>query len=44
MIDDITATLRLARLSDVLASTDTRLREGDAATMRPWATGFDPLD
>jgi replicative DNA helicase len=44
MIDDVATTLGLSRLSDVLASTDTRLRQGDAATLRPWATGFDPLD
>jgi replicative DNA helicase len=44
MIDDVAATLGLSRVSDVLASTDARLRQGDAATLRPWATGFDPLD
>ncbi len=44
MIDDIGTTVRLFRLSGVLASTDSRLRQGDAASLRPWATGFDPLD
>jgi len=44
MIDDAATALGLARLSDVLASTDARLRQGDAATLKPWATGFDPLD
>ena len=44
MIDDASPTFRLSRLSDVLAATDSRLRQGEAATMRPWATGFDPLD
>lgn len=44
MIDDIAPTVRLSRLSDVLASTDSRLRRGDAASMSPWPTGFDPLD
>ncbi len=43
MIEDI-AGFRLSRLSDVLAATDSRLRQGEAATLRPWATGFDPLD
>jgi replicative DNA helicase len=44
MIDDGPSTFRLSRLSDVLAATDSRLRQGEAATMRPWPTGFDPLD
>jgi len=44
MIDDASPTFRLSRLSDVLAATDARLRQGEAATMRPWATGFEPLD
>jgi replicative DNA helicase len=44
MIDDAAPTFRLSRLSDVLAATDSRLRQGEAATMRPWATGFEPLD
>ncbi len=44
MIDDAAPNFRLSRLSDVLAATDSRLRQGEAATMRPWATGFDPLD
>ncbi|MFN8158100.1 MAG: DnaB-like helicase C-terminal domain-containing protein [Candidatus Nanopelagicales bacterium] len=43
MIEDI-AGYRLTRLSDVLAATDSRLRQGDTGTLRPWATGFDPLD
>jgi len=44
MIDDASPTFRLSRLSDVLAATDARLRQGEAAAMRPWATGFEPLD
>ena len=44
MIDDASQTLRLSRLSDVLAATDSRLRQGEAASMRPWGTGFEPLD
>lgn len=44
MIDDVTPSLRLSRLSEVLAATDARLRQGEAATMRPWPTGFEPLD
>ena len=44
MIDDATPAFRLSRLSDVLAATDSRLRQGEAATMRPWPTGFEPLD
>ncbi|HEV7197108.1 MAG TPA: AAA family ATPase, partial [Pedococcus sp.] len=32
------------RVSDVLARTDQRLREGGSAAPRPWATGFSPLD
>jgi replicative DNA helicase len=32
------------RISDVLAVTDQRLREGGSAAPRPWATGFSPLD
>ena len=44
MIDDAAPTFRLSRLSDVLAATDSRLRQGEAALMRPWATGFEPLD
>ncbi len=44
MIDDGTSSFRLSRLSDVLAETDSRLRQGEAATMRPWSTGFEPLD
>lgn len=32
------------RISDVLAHTDQRLREGGSAAPRPWATGFTPLD
>jgi replicative DNA helicase len=44
MIDDGVPSFRLARLSDVLASTDSRLRQGEAASLRPWATGFEPLD
>jgi replicative DNA helicase len=43
MIDDV-AGFRLSRLSDVLAATDSRLRQGDAGSIRPWETGFDPLD
>jgi replicative DNA helicase len=43
MIDDV-AGFRLSRLSDVLAATDSRLRQGDSASLRPWATGFEPLD
>jgi replicative DNA helicase len=35
---------RLARLSDVLDETDDRLRRGQAASARPWSTGFIPLD
>jgi replicative DNA helicase len=35
---------RLSTLSDVLAETDSRLRRGEAASMRPWPTGFEPLD
>ena len=43
MIEDL-AGFRLSRLSDVLAATDSRLRQGDTGSLRPWATGFDPLD
>ncbi|HET7901894.1 MAG TPA: DnaB-like helicase C-terminal domain-containing protein [Candidatus Nanopelagicales bacterium] len=43
MIDDV-AGFRLSRLSDVLAATDSRLRQGDSASLHPWATGFEPLD
>lgn len=39
-----TATDRFTRLSDVLAATDARLRQGESAAARPWGTGFDPLD
>jgi replicative DNA helicase len=38
------STERFTRLSDVLAATDARLRQGESAAARPWATGFDPLD
>ena len=38
------STDRFTRLSDVLAATDARLRQGESAAARPWATGFDPLD
>jgi len=44
MIDDGLASFRLSKLSDVLAATDSRLRQGEAASLRPWATGFEPLD
>jgi len=44
MIDDPSPAFRLSRLSDVLAATDSRLRQGEAASMRPWSTGFEPLD
>ena len=38
------ATVRLSRLSDVLTATDARLRQGEAGALRPWPTGFEPLD
>ncbi len=44
MIDDASVGGRLSRLSDVLADTDHRLREGRSAASAPWPTGFDPLD
>jgi len=44
MNDDSTLGGRLARLSDVLTETDERLRRGQAASHRPWPTGFVPLD
>jgi replicative DNA helicase len=44
MIDEGAASFRLSRLSEVLAATDSRLRQGEAATTRPWRTGFEPLD
>ena len=44
MIEDPSPAFRLSRLSDVLAATDSRLRQGEAASMRPWPTGFEPLD
>ena len=44
MIDDGADSFRLSRLSDILAATDSRLRQGEAASTRPWPSGFDPLD
>ena len=44
MTDDSSAGNRLSRLSDVLADTDARLRQGEAGALRPWPTGFEPLD
>ncbi|MBI1377628.1 MAG: AAA family ATPase [Frankiales bacterium] len=44
MADDTVDAFRLARLSDVLAATDSRLRTDGSASLRPWATGFEPLD
>jgi replicative DNA helicase len=44
MIEDTPPAFRLSRASDVLAATDSRLRQGEAATMAPWPTGFQPLD
>jgi replicative DNA helicase len=44
MYDTYAGDTRVSRLSDVLASTDERLRAGLAAVAGPWATGFTPLD
>jgi replicative DNA helicase len=44
MYDTYAGDTRVSRLSDVLASTDERLRAGQAAVAGPWATGFVPLD
>ena len=44
MIDEGAPNFRLSRLSDVLAATDSRLRQGEAGAARPWMTGFEPLD
>jgi replicative DNA helicase len=38
------AAARLSRLSDVLTDTDARLRQGQGGALRPWPTGFEPLD
>ena len=34
----------LRQLSEVLATADTKLRRGESAAGKAWATGFDPLD
>jgi replicative DNA helicase len=44
MTDTTSAGTRLSRLSDVLTNTDARLRDGAAGALRPWPTGFEPLD
>ena len=44
MTDDTNVDARLSRLSDVLTQTDARLRQGEAGALRPWPTGFEPLD
>jgi replicative DNA helicase len=44
MTDAISSGAALSRLSDVLADTDARLRQGEVGAIRPAPTGFEPLD